>query len=77
MSCEPRDIIVPTRSLCGRHATPVMWCEACRDEVGGHMAHAKPVFVAMLQAGMPRDKANDAMSYLLDISDPSTWERVQ
>lgn len=72
--------IVPIRKCrtCGKPATrrtlalndvPVVdfnSCDECVGETDAELARARPVFDAMIGAGVPRDVANDAMTFLLD-----------
>lgn len=40
-------------------------CGACVDKGQEELARVRPVFDAMVAAGVPRDVANDTMTYML------------
>ena len=40
-------------------------CPGCVEKTYAELANVRPVFDAMLAAGVPRDLANDAMTFLL------------
>lgn len=44
-------------------------CDACIAGTDELLVRVRPVYNAMLAAGVNRDDANDAMSYLLDLID--------
>lgn len=41
-------------------------CDACINEVGGELAAVRPVFDAMIAAGVDRDVANETMTFMLN-----------
>lgn len=45
----------------------MVWtCDGCIEKYEAHLASVRPVFDAMLAAGVPKDKANDVMTFLLE-----------
>lgn len=43
-------------------------CDACVDEDSATLARVRPIFDAMLEAGIDRDLANDTMTFMLQKS---------
>lgn len=41
-------------------------CHGCIDQTAAELARVRPVFDAMLAAGVARDLANDVMTFLLE-----------
>ena len=41
-------------------------CDVCVAKVESKLTRARPVFDAMILAGVPRETANDAMTFLLE-----------
>lgn len=44
----------------------VVACEVCTDLTLLELNACQPIFEAMVEAGVPRDLANEAMTFLLD-----------
>jgi hypothetical protein len=42
-------------------------CQACLDETNDTLDRVRPVFEAMIAAGIDRETANETMTYLLDL----------
>lgn len=50
----------------GRPDEVVVSCDACADAISDTLRRVRPIFRAMLRAGISLEIANDTMTYLLD-----------
>lgn len=52
--------------LCGEHIAHFFGCAACGEQTQDELARVRPVFYAMIAAGVSRELANDTMTFLID-----------
>jgi hypothetical protein len=45
-------------------------CDPCLEKTAGELAAVRPVFDAMIAAGVSRDHANETMTFLLNLLHP-------
>jgi hypothetical protein len=54
----------------GDVVAPFIACEGCLEKVSETIDRVRPVFDAMIKAGVSREHANQTMTYLLELHDP-------
>ena len=54
----------------GDVVAPFVACDGCLDKTKETIKSVRPVFLAMIKAGVSREHANKTMTYLLELHDP-------
>ena len=62
-------------TLRGETVLALLSCDDCVARGVAELAHVRPIFDAMIAAGVPRDLANDAMTFVLEKWTPTATEK--